>query len=233
MITSYEEMSVGVYCKIMDALNDTGASENDKTLALVSALTGLSVDDLLDEPVDEWRRQNAASAFVGEYPAPHAVRDAYTLRGVRYIPTLKESKMTAGQFIDFSEYLKREAEGEFWAEVLSVILVPEGKTYGKGYDVGEVQDAIRAELCILDAIALRAFFLTSCGLSAKDTLRYLEEAMGKMKWEKGRKRKVLRKMRAKITDLMASGAGWRTLTRWLNLPTIVGTQLPHSPQKSS
>lgn len=233
MITSYEQMSVGVYCKIMDALRDEAASENDKMLALVSALTGLSVDALLDEPIDEWRAQNAATAFVTEYPAPHAVRDAYTLGGVRYLPTLKEGKMTAGQFIDFNEYAKREQADDLWAEILSVILVPEGKTYGKGYDIEAVQEAIRAELCILDAIALRAFFLTSCGLSATSTLPSLEKAMRKMKMPKAKRKKIVRATRFRVAVLLANGVGWRTLTRWLKLPTIIGTQLQPSPQRSS
>lgn len=222
MITSYEQMPVGIYCKIMAALNDEATNENDKMLALVSALTGKSVDDLLDEPIEEWREQNAASSFVTEYPTPHIVRDAYVLRGVRYLPTLKEGKMTAGQFIDFNEYAKRERGEELWAEILSVILVPEGKTYNKGYDIEEVQAAIRDELCILDAIALRAFFLTSCGLSAKDTLPSLEKALRKMKVPTTSRRKITGAIRLRTMDLMANGAGWRTLTRWLKLREAAG-----------
>lgn len=222
MITSYEQMSVGTYCTIMAALNDEHASDNDKMLALVSALTGKSTDDLLDEPIDEWRRQTDAAGFVRVYPSPHAVQKEYTLRGVRYLPTLTEGKMTAGQFIDFNEYAKRSDADELWAEVLSVIFVPEGKAYGRGYDIAEVQEAIRDELCILDAIALRAFFLVSCGQSATNTLHSLARTMRKMGTARKTRRKILRTMRVRSGVLMINGVGWRTLTRWLKLREAAG-----------
>lgn len=226
-------MNVGTYCAIMAVLADKEASESDRMLGLVSALTGKTTDELLDEPLEEWRRQTDAASFVSQYPAPHKVQEAYTLGGVRYIPTLLERKMTAGQFIDFNEYEKRAQGDDLWAEVLSVILVPEGKTYGKGYDIGDVQEAIRAELCILDAIALRAFFLASCGLSAASTLPSLAKAMKTLGMAKKERRRMLARMRLRIAVLMANGAGWRTLTRWLKLPAEVGTLLRQDQYASS
>lgn len=233
MIKSYEEMSVGVYCAIMATLNEEGASEADKMLGLVSALTGKTADELLDEPLEEWRAQNEAAAFVREFPAPHKVQESYTLRGVRYLPTLLERKMTAGQFIDFNEYAKREDAENLWAEVLSVILVPEGKTYGRGYDIGDVQDAIREGLCILDAVALRAFFLTLCGRYAQNTQHSLEIAMRRTGTDRKERRKILRTMRVQVRALLASGVGWRALMRWLKLPEAAGILQPQDPSASS
>lgn len=227
MITSYEQMPVGVYERIMAALEDSGASDNDKQLELLSALTGLSVDALLDEPLGDFAQQNEAAAFVLVYPQPHAVRDAYTLRGVRYLPTLKRERMTAGQFIDWNEIAGQKDGGRRWSQLLSVVLVPEGKTYGSGYDIGEVQEAIAAELCVLDAVALRAFFLTLCAASLTDTLPSLERMMSKTGMKE--RRKMRRQMRRAAADLRTSGGGFRALMRYLELPDAVGMLQPICP----
>jgi len=230
MITSYEDMPVGVYEKIMAALADEGSSDNDKTLALLAALTGKSIDTLLDEPLEDFRKENDAASFVLVYPVPHKVRDTYTLRGQEYRATLLERKMTAGQYIDFNELAKDEGAGERWSALLSVILVPVGHTYGNGYDIVEVQDAIREELCILDAIALRAFFLTSSAASAADTLPYLEKMMKKMGAKKLTRREIAKIVRQQTQDLRLAGAGFPALMRWLKLPDAVGMLQPQCPQ---
>ena len=228
MITSYEQMPVGVYERIMAALEDSGASDNDKQLELLSALTGLSVDALLDEPLGDFAQQNEAASFVLVYPQPHAVRDAYTLRGVRYLPTLKRERMTAGQFIDWNEIAGQKDGGRRWSQLLSVVLVPEGKTYGSGYDIGEVQEAIAAELCVLDAVALRAFFLILCAASLTDTLPSLERMMSKTGSRRER-RQMRRQMRRAAADLRTSGGGFRALMRYLELPDAVGMLQPICP----
>lgn len=229
MITSYEQMPVGVYERIMAALEDSGASDNDKQLELLSALTGLSVDAIWDEPLEDLQAQNAAASFVLVHPVPHQVRDTYTLGGVQYRATLRQGKITAGQFIDWNEIAAQKDGGGRWAQLLSVILVPEGKTYGNGYDIEEVQEAIRNELCVLDAIALRAFFLTLCAASVTDTLPSLEKMMKEMKMPRARRRTIRRAMRAQARLLRRGGAGWQTLMRWLKLPDAVGMLQPICP----
>ena len=229
MITSYEQLPIGAYARIMAALEDTALSDNEKHLALIGVLTGLTRDELLDEPLEVFREQTAAAGFVLVYPQAHKVQDAYTLRGVRYLPTIKERKMTAGQFIDWNEIAGTDGDTpEKWARLLSVVLVPEGHTYGNGYDIAEVQEAIGAELCVLDAVALRAFFFALCELSVTDTLPYLERAMRKMNASGSNRRKTRKMMREAARSFRLAGAGWQTLTRWLKLPESAGVLLPTS-----
>jgi hypothetical protein len=212
----------------MAALEDSGASDNDKQLELLSALTGLSVDAIWDEPLEDLQAQNAAASFVLVHPVPHQVRDTYTLGGVQYRATLRQGKITAGQFIDWNEIAAQKDGGSRWAQLLSVILVPEGKTYGNGYDIEEVQEAIRNELCVLDAIALRAFFLTLCAASLTDTLPSLERMMSKTGSRRER-RQMRRQMRRAAADLRTSGGGFRALMRYLELPDAVGMLQPICP----
>lgn len=222
MITSYEQMPVGIYERLMAIATDKDLDTNAANLATVAVLTGRTEGELLDEPLDEWRRQVDAAAFLLVYPRAAKVRDTYELGGVRYRATLQDRRMTAGQYIDFQEYLK--SGGDRWAEVMSVLLVPEGRTYGSGYDVADVQAAVREHLCILDAIALRAFFLTSSAASATASLPSLDKALRKMGTTRTARRTELRRIRKEAELLRRSGAGFQTLTRWLNLPDATGTR---------
>lgn len=225
MIESYEQMSVGVYERIMAVLEDEGLDSNARNLGMVAALTGKTEDELLDEPIEDFRAQIRDAGFVLQYPHPHEVRKTYTLRGVDYIPTLDERHMTAGQFIDWAEYGKqvgKAGRGDMWAELLSVVLVPVGKKYGNGYDIADVQEAIRTELCILDAVALRAFFLTSSARSAMGTLPSLMRACRKMGMPWREQKKVMRTVTGKMRDLASAGGGFRALTQWLKLPEAAG-----------
>lgn len=222
MITSYNDMPVGVYEKIAAVLAQD-LPDDDQRLALLAALTGKTEDALLDEPLPAFREQMEAAGFLLTYPKPAKLRQRYTLRGCSYLPTTREDKMSAGQYIDFQTYAAQK--GDNWAGVLSCILVPEGHAYNDGYDLGGVQDAIRAELCILDAIALRAFFLSSSALSTAATAR--SSALRHAK-AAGMPVNLRLKMKAAMLKVEArsrnAGGGFRALTAWLRLPEALGTR---------
>lgn len=220
MITSYEEMPVGAYLKLVE-IAGADMPEDDANLATLAVLTGLSEEALLDLPLPDFRAKMNAAGFLLVYPRPAQVRDAYELGGVRYIPTRNERQMTAGQYIDFQTWTKEENR---WAELLSCLLVPEGHTYNDGYDIEAVQAAIRDGLCILDAIALRAFFLNSSLVSIAALQIYSARKMLRATAKRKERRKQMKKLRTNFTALQRSGAGWRTLTRWLSLPDAVGTR---------
>lgn len=220
MITSYDDMPVGVYEKLT-AIVDEKMPEDAERLAVLSVLTGKSEDELLDEPLGKFRKQMDAAGFLLVLPRPAEVRKIYKLDGVRYVPTLREDKMTAGQYIDFQTYAGQK--GDQWAGILSCILVPEGKTYNDGYDIGDVQKAVRDHLCILDAIALRAFFLNSSALLTAATARCsLLTQMRKAGAPLAEREKLKAKMLRVEAALRADGGGFRALTAWLKLPDALG-----------
>ena len=220
MVTRYEEMPVGMYTKLMQIVAQDMPAD-DANLATLAVLTGKSEEALLDEPLTEFRAQMDAAGFLLVLPRPAQVRDTYELRGVRYHPTPGERKMTAGQYIDFQTYTKEE---DRWAELLSCLLVPEGHTYNDGYDIEAVQAAIRDELCILDAIALRAFFLNSSLASTGAFQLYSARKMLRATEDRKAMRKKMKALRLSLRALLRSGAGWRTLTQWLKLPDALGTR---------
>ena len=65
--------------------------------------------------------------------------------------------------------------------VLSCLLVPKGKTYGNGYDIADVQKAIRDYLSVTDALSLLAFFFASSEVLLARSLTYSEKEAKKVK----------------------------------------------------
>lgn len=158
MITSHNELPLGAYLDII-ALQDRDMDDIDRRIAILAILTGKTEREILNAPIDQVSAWSDAAAFL-ERPIgnPGRIASAYKLGGFDLVPTTDLRKITTAQYIDFKTFAP-EGDARL-VELVSVFLVPRGKTYGDGYDLAEVQGAIRAGLMVSDAVALSAFFLT-------------------------------------------------------------------------
>lgn len=155
-------------------------------------------------PLAQFRQLSADAAFLDK-DIENAGRPAqlYRFGTFELEPTLAVSKMTAAQFIDFSTMTKdmqpEDLDGRL-VGILSCFLVPKGKGYCEGYDVADVQAAIRDNMSVYDAAALIAFFLTSSARYVKDSLRFSEKMTKGIKDRKTRKE--MQKKIAEAADFM-------------------------------
>jgi hypothetical protein len=216
MIDSYDKLTLGRYEELL-ALRDRTEDENELTLEVLAALSGKSVDELMEMPLDDYYKIRAGGAFLLTQPVPRRLRRTYRLGAWRLRPVRTVRKMTTAQFIDFQEWAAQEKRG--MAETLSCFLVPKGRAYGEGYDPAEVIGAIRERMPMRDAVALDAFFFGLSVKSTADTLRSLERRMSLRQ----RMTKEARTYRRALRALRRSGAGWRRWTPWLSLPATLGT----------
>lgn len=194
MITNYNTLPLGDYLDIVAISDDDTREANDKNLAILSILTGQSEDDLLNLLIGEFSLLMQKAAFLSEpLPRKDKPEKSYHLGTFTLDVMADVAKMTAGQYIDFQTF----AASNDIAGMLSTILVPHGHTYGDGYDPADVRVAILAQLPIVDANSLAAFFLKRCELLIKG-LRIFSA------WQQ---RKATRKMKKmmKTTQPPASG----------------------------
>lgn len=217
---SYDDIPVGIYADMMKISDTDNPFERD--LELLCILTGAEQSDLLELPLSEYSDLAAqARSWITTQPRACKVAKRYTLGDLVLVPTTDIAKLTSGQFIDYSSYAKLITEqDDKMAEVLSVILVPEGHKYGKGYDVLDVQTAIREHLPITAAAALCDFFAGRLVKYAESLLTYSEKkALPMLPPDQREKMKEdLRKCRR----LCRSGATSRPLTLYLRLPERIG-----------
>ena len=208
IIDSFAALPVGVWLDILSVNADPARDEVDKQAGTIALLTGMTEREVLNLPIAEYSALARKADFLGVAPArlPRAARSYkcgdWTLRA-----QMDLRKITAAQYIDFQTFAP---EGDKrLVELLSVALIPDGKEYNDGYDIAEVQAAIREHLSVEQALSLTAFFLTKFAALIKTTRNSLSR-MARTERNKER-REAIRERMAEMTaaweNLLAAGAG--------------------------
>jgi hypothetical protein len=202
MITTYQALTMGQYQEI-DRITRTGGDELEVQVAILSILTGKTEAELLRLPLPEYTAMAGASAFlrspIAEVPK---VRKEYALGEWRLRPCQDYRKLTAGQYIDFQAFTKDTLD---FCGLLSVLMVPEGRTYAEGYDPLEVRAAIADRLPMPDGMALIAFFLKQYAGLIRASLTYSENALRRVKDKTKRAQIQARINQARILLNLAGG----------------------------
>ena len=202
MITTYAALTMGQYQEI-DRITRAGGDELEVQVAILSILTGKTEAELLRLPLPEYSALAGKSTFlrspIAEVPK---VRKEYALGEWRLRPCQDYRKLTAGQYIDFQAFTKDTLD---FCGLLSVLMVPQGRTYAEGYDPLEVRAAIADCLPMPDGMALIAFFLKQYAVLIRASLTYSENALRRVK-DKGMKAKIQSRIdRARILLNLAGG----------------------------
>lgn len=215
IIDSFAALPVGTWLQILAVNEDASRDEVEKQVATIALLANLSERQVLALPLAEYGALARKADFLCVVPEriPRAANSykagAYTLR-----PALDLRKITAAQYIDFQNFAPHGEKA--LVEILSVALVPEGASYNDGsYDIADVQDAIRNDITVEQALALTSFFMNRlAGLirSTRISLSRLARS-GKDKEKTAAIREKLTELqKAVATLLQTDGAGSPTST---------------------
>lgn len=187
MITNYDTLDLGRYLKI-DRILHTPAEEIDKQVQIVAILADMTPEQVLLLPLADYSRMAAESAFLGVLCEPKPT-DGQPIKAGKWllVPTKDFTKINTAQYVDFQTFAKDFPST--LPELLSCFLVPFGQKYNDGYDIAEVQEAVR-ELTLPEAVGLAAFFFNSFSESIRASITSLESR--KMT---PAQRKEIRKMR--------------------------------------
>lgn len=177
MITNYNSLTVGKHEALLRARADHEGDTNELNLHVLSILSDMTVDELLDLKVPEFRAMMDRAGFLCTAPRPSEVARQYRFGDLVLVPVTDVRKMTAAQYIDFQNF-SNAGEGR-QAELLSCFLVPKGMKYNDGYDILEVQQAIRDFMPVTAALGLLAFFLRRLHRSTISILRSSVKRMQK------------------------------------------------------
>lgn len=184
MIDTYSKLTLGKFLRLRE-INVLG-DELDIQAEMIAVLSDSTVDDVLSLSLSEYGRRAAALSFLSEPPRPgNGIPRRIVLNGRKWKVLKDVREMSAGQYIDFQTYLGKGDTEKWLKEILSTLILPEGKEYADGYDIQEAIDAMNG-LPVLDALRISAFFLSRCRRSIDNTLTCLA-------W---RTRRMARKMRS-------------------------------------
>lgn len=205
IIDNYNKLTLGKYIEIQEISRNESLEDIDKQVQILSILTGVAEEEILHLPIMEYKELVAKSGFLNpDTINVHPIAKRYLVGGFELIPVKDFRKIETCQYIDFQTYAPDL--DRYLVEFLSVILVPKGHRYNEGYDILEVQKAIREEMCVSDGISIAGFFLTWCRKSIKDSLNYSRRMAMGIK-DKTKREEILHRIEEQEKLLETSGDG--------------------------
>ena len=190
MIDNYKKLSIRKYIELQE-MELEGREEIDVQVNILSILNDMTEDEICELPLDDYKKLVVASSFLKTPPVPNdKIADTITLNKTKYNVIKNIKKMTAGQYIDYQNYIKNK-DLKMLPYILSCFIIPDGKKYGNNLE-NTIEDIYN--LSIIDALSLSAFFLRKWESLTKATLIYL---IWKMKWmmKKEKNEKVKEQMK--------------------------------------
>ena len=205
IIDSFDKLTLGTFREIQEVQKKEGVEDIDKHISVLSLLTGASEEDILHLPLPEFTELSAKAKFLSaEGFRQRQVAKKYIVGDWELIPVTDYRKLETAQYIDFQS-LGGDMDAHM-VELISIILVPKGCRYNEGYDILELQKAIRENMSVTDGVTICAFFLISLEQSIKDMLHYSREEAEKMP-EGTEKEKILERIREQEEAFKRNGDG--------------------------
>ena len=210
MIDNYNDLTVGKYQEIRVLLNGEVVDEYSTNIQLVSILSDMTEDEVLSLELTQYKALNQKLSFLLQEPPKRMIANVYKIGGYELETMLAIDKMSVAQYVDYQTFVKDT--DKFLVEMLSIFLIPKGHKYNEGYNIIEVQKAIRDNLSIVDAMSLSAFFLLWSQSLMKATLTSLTKKAKKMKKQMKNPMEI-QKMEEAIANLENAGVGLHSLTK--------------------
>lgn len=168
MTTTFDAMPLGMYCRVLDVLEDTGRDDLMTQVGLIAALCNCSEQEVLDLPVPEFSARAHALGFLESPPpkdVPDTVPERITLNGHEYEVHADPMEVNTAQYVDYQTFVQQGRA--VWPGIVSLMLIPPGKAYGHtgpgdplAYDAARVRADIADHMPVAQANGLAGFFLT-------------------------------------------------------------------------
>lgn len=224
-VTSYATMPLGVYLDVLEIA--TGKEPEDALPEIMAKVLGRPIEDVLNMTLPEYSAAAADLGWLEDDPKPAKIRRAYDCGPFRLVIPRDVTGLSASQYIDAQTIIQDPADR--LPDMLALLMIPEGHKYADGYDLADVRAAILEHLSVLDAVAVRDFFvdcskrLTKRFLSSSGAMTKRALANPKLtpmkRAELEENLTALKRMKA---DLARGGDGSRASMTYLSLPVALG-----------
>ena len=205
MIDNYKALPLGKYLDICQVCKDESLEEIERQVKILSILSDMTEEEILHLPIPKYKEMVVASRFLEDVDKNrHKAARLYIVGDWKLLPTMDYRKMETAQYVDFQTFAPMVET--HMAELLSCLLVPVGCRYNEGYDILEVQQALKDNLSVTDALSLSAFFLTRFKGLIKDSLNSCRQEVRTIK-DKSRRSQMEERIRSLENLLETNGVG--------------------------
>ena len=213
MIHTIKDLTVEKYIELytMDILE---MEDIDIQANMIAILADLSVDEVYELPLPEYRKYASQLAFLKDIKAKSNRIGKVKVDDKEFKVLDKIEDMTAGQYIDYQTYIQKN-DIKMLPYILSCLIIPKGEKYGDS-DTIEYMKKISVE----EALTISNFFTKRSQSLINGTLYFLEWEMKKkarkmkdetMKTEMLEAKKKIHSLRS----LIKSGDGFQALMQYL------------------
>lgn len=172
MITSYSNLPMGKYQRVIEALK-----QNEDAIyahvEMLSILYDLTPEEVMNMPLEQYQELSFNCSFLMQPlpPVKGRICKEYKFGDMVLVPTTDIKKFSAAQYIDYQQMIQEDGK---LIELMSCLLVPKGCKYAQGYDIADVHKVIAEYMCVSDVMEMSAFFLRKLKNSISNTLSCLE-----------------------------------------------------------
>jgi len=152
MVNQWDEVTISQFIEFQQIL-EANISDTYKAVNLISVFTGEEVSYLEDLPIVVYKKLYNQLDFISTNIPTIKYKNEYILNGNKYMVNADITGISTAQYIDYQAYSK---EGNL-IDMMSLWLIPEGHSYGDGYDLKKVKKDI-SQMKLIDVRAVSFFF---------------------------------------------------------------------------
>lgn len=194
MINNYKDLTLEKYIELYE-LDIHGMEEIDIQSNIIAILSDMTVDEILDLPIPQYKKLAQQTAFLTVPPQVKARKiSKVNINGKEYSVLDKIDKMTTGQYIDYQTYLKKN-DVKMLPYIISCLVIPSGEKYADTDTIEQIK-----QMTVEEALTISNFFMNKSLTLIKGTLRYLEYMM-KRKMKKVKEETLKQQMTEAIQKL--------------------------------
>lgn len=133
MKKDWNDLTVRDLLSIKDIDGMQMATDAEKNLRVAAIVADKSYEELLDMSLNDVSEYVDACDFLQKEPKPRKARKHYVINGRKYKLLKNEMEMLTSQYVDF-QAIYQDGFDKRPAELLSIMMVPDGHEYNDGYD---------------------------------------------------------------------------------------------------
>lgn len=195
---SWNHITGEQYWEIFDILNSE-ASDLQKQAELIALIEGKPVDEILSLDMSSAAELINKLEFLNKFELSKRYHpSSIIIDNKKYNVYTNLANLNVAQFIDYQSFISQPFR-ESYDKILSIFIIPDGHEYNSGYNILEVQEAIRTKLSWLEIQNLLNFILVKYADSYNHSLTSLTKMVRK---EKNPQKKM--EMERNLNQLMES-----------------------------
>lgn len=198
----WEDITINDYKEIINITQKELDSDLEKSISILAILCECTEDDLYSMNANKLYKLLSEIEWVKQpYKFNHNWSSKHiTINGIKYDVVVDINKFTVAQYADLQVYWDKRDDIDYMAKLLTLFIIPNGKTYNNDYDIVQLANIIEDNVSINDFNSICFFFLKSCLIFIKASLLFSNWQMMKliMKEKDKEKKKQLKEIRKKL-----------------------------------